>query len=471
MSADQQTAIDPLYFEKLLIKWLFMSTEVRERVLPFLSPAVFNLHEAKELVKKCMQFKEKYGTFPSVQEALMESSSDKVQTLINECVRLDEDNVSHQHALDKVEEFFRGSLLFNSLIEAQMCLKDGDWDKMGIIPDRVREAISFTFNSNVGLDFFSEEMEDRLYESLHDNLNAISTGVKSVDDLIDGGFHEKTTTLFLAQVNLGKTAIMVACAVNAMLHNKNVLYVTLEISENKISHRVLSNVLDADRDSLRLLTRPAFKTMIGTARARVKQKFIIKEYPTKTLSSNGIRNLLKELKVKQNFVPDIIFVDYISLLLPNVVRKEDNSYTEMKRISEELRGVAVEAEVPIVTAEQIGRDGFDSAVIGMANVANSIGTVATADIVIAVTQPEELRNQKRMVWMMTKNRFGFNNTKAIVGVDFAKMRVFDITDGVKEQETQQRIQQDIEQAAPVVTDILRNRKRRELSAVGITFDE
>jgi hypothetical protein len=197
------------------------------------------------------------------------------------------------------------------------------------------------------------------------------------------------------------------------------------MEKRMIGERILANLFDVDINDIPLLTRIKFKEKYNSVRSIVKHNLIIEEFPTKSINANNIRNLLKELVVKKNFIPDICFIDYIGLMTPINLRKDENSYSEQKRVSEEIRGVAYEnSGLSIVSAVQTNRDGAESADIDLTNIADSFGTAATADLIIGITQSEEMRSANKYTWIVLKNRYGFNKIKFKVCIDFPKMKIF-----------------------------------------------
>jgi len=424
-------SIDPIFFEKLLIKFLFHDTDVRERVMPFLSVNIFDNFENKEVAKHILSFQKKFDRFPTFPDLKLIIEQKEVYDRLFEIVNLDVSEYSNEHLLSVIEEFFKKKLAWTVVASVAESLKNDSMDKVSKAPDELREAIAFGFDTEIGLDFFNEM--ERMYNNLHDVDSVVSSGLKTLDKKIKRGFHEKSLTLFLAETNLGKTLIQCSFAVNAVLQNKNVLYITLEMSENKISERLIANLFDVNINDLTMLTKDKFKNKFESVKSKIQQHFIVKEYPTKSINANNIRNLVKELKLKKNFVPDIIFIDYIGIMNPIHTRKDENSYTELKRVSEETRGLAVELECPIVSAIQTNRKGYSSSDIDLTDVADSIGTAATADIIIGVTQSEEFRDSGKFSFIILKNRYGINRQKLVVSVDYNKMRVLDNVDSTKDQ--------------------------------------
>lgn len=228
--------------------------------------------------------------------------------------------------------------------------------------------------------------------------------------------------------NLGKSLIKCSLSTNSLLQNKNVLYISLEMSEEKISERILANLFDINLSDLKMIDKNKFLINLQKYQAQLQSNFYVVAYPPKSVNANRIRTILKELQLKKKFVPDIIFVDYLGLMSPNASNKNANSYSEQKTISEELRAIAVEFGMPIVSAVQTNRGGFGNAELDLTDVADSVGTVATADIIFGVTQTQEMREAGRYTFLLLKNRYGENKKKRYIGVDYPKMRIYDIKD-------------------------------------------
>jgi replicative DNA helicase len=272
---------------------------------------------------------------------------------------------------------------------------------------------------------------DRFYEFLHNNHKILSTGIKELDEKIGGGLHEKTLTLFMAQANLGKTLVKCAIAANLILQNKNVLYITLEMSEEMIAQRIYQNIFDVDLESLSVLSKDKLFLKVNSIKEKVKNSLYIKEYPTKGATVNTIKNLLKELEIKKKFIPDCVIIDYLGIMAPLYLLKSDNTYTEGKRVSEEVRGLAVEKQVAVLSSLQANRDAFDEVITSMDAMADSIGPAATADIIIALSQTDEMRTSARFMGYILKNRFGLNKQKIPFEVDYMKMKVKGVADDSK----------------------------------------
>jgi replicative DNA helicase len=424
--------MDPIFFEKLLIKFLFINEMVRERVLPFLKPEIFDDKKNLTIVKDIIEFNYRFEKFPTVPELKIDMKDEGAFNQLLELMDVDVSEYSTEFLLEEIEEFFRKKLINNVNTEVAMALINDKMEDIKQFPDKLRESIAFSFNTKIGLDILDEE--EMLYNSLRERDYVLSSGLRDLDKVIEGGFHEKSLSLFMAETNMGKSLIMGSLAVNSLLMNKNVLYITCEMSEKKISERVMANMFDVNMEDLKMLTRDKFHEKFEKVRKKIDHKFIVKEFPTKSINANHIRNVLKELETKKKFKPDIVYIDYIGIMLPIFKSKSDNTYNEVKRISEEVRGLAVETGFPIVSAVQANRSGFGAAEMSLTNMSDSIGPAATADVIIAVTQTEEFRKAGKYSWQLSKNRYGLNKKKLTVNVDYYKMRVYDtdeseITDG------------------------------------------
>jgi len=419
--------MEPVFFEKILIKLMFTEDKVRDRVMPFLVPDIFDDHKNIQIIKDVIQFNKRFEKFPSVAEMKLDMKNEEAFNQLFEIMDMDVSEYKSEFLEGEIEDFFRKKLISNVNVDVAMSLNNDKMEELKQSPDKLREAIAFSFDTKVGLDFMDEE--DRLYNYLHNRDKYIPSPIQALNKCIDGGFHEKSLTLFMAETNMGKSLIMASLAVDSMLRNKNVLYITCEMSEDKISERVMSNLFDVNLHDLRLLPKNTFHEKFIKIRKEAQKKIIIKEYPPRAINANHIRNLVKDLEVRKKFKPDIIYVDYLGILLPIFKNKQDNTYLEVKRISEEIRALAVEMAIPFVSAVQTNRKGFGDAEIDLTDISDSIGTAATADVIIGVTQSKEFKEQGKYQWIMLKNRYGINKFGFPVNVDYDKMRITDDEDG------------------------------------------
>lgn len=420
----QEEIITPLYFEKLLIKFIFNNVDVREKIIPFLDSEIFDGFETKDLVKVIIKFIDEYSKFPTVPELKFKISNKETYDCLLECLEIDISEYNETFILEQIEEFFKRKMISNELVNANIKVRQDSVDSLNDVPDRIREKLSFSFDVDVGLDVFSDKGKESFFEHLHSKDKTFSTGISYIDRVIDGGYHEKTLNLFLGSPGSGKTKNLCSQAVNFLLQNNKVLYLTLEMSENKINERMMANLLDVEIGNLKKLSKDDYSRKFDKICKILKNKLIIKEFPAKSLNANRIRNLLKELKTKKNFVPDIIIVDYLGLMIPNNLKLTANSYETLKIVSEELRGIAQEFGPPILSAIQTNRDGIGASVIDLTDVADSIGITATADLIIGITQSDEHKEAGKYCLLILKNRYGINGLNFNVCEDVLKMRVF-----------------------------------------------
>jgi archaellum biogenesis ATPase FlaH len=415
--------IDPIEFESILVKLLFQNTEVRDKVVPILRVDLFDDFDCKELVKHILYFENKFQKFPTVSDLKLKLTDREVFDSLTEILNKDVSEYSQEVLKIEIENFFKKKLLYSFITDIATGLKEEDLSKLKNTPEQLREAMAFTLDDRVGLDFFEDG--ERLWTYFNTDDFTVSSGLKVLDYWLDGGFHEKSLSLILCQVNGGKTAIKTAIASNCIMNNKKVLYVTLEMAEEKISERVMFNVFNLNRAELRKLNKEQFLDKFNQSKKTFNTKFIIREFPTKSANTNYIRNLLKELRVKKKFIPDIIFVDYLAILCPNAMGKSDNSYSEQKRIAQELRALSMEMSIPVISSIQVNRDGFGKLDIDMDDISDSIGVAFDSDVVIAATQNDDLRTNGKYMFNIVKNRYGLNKIKFPVNIDFYKMRIWD----------------------------------------------
>lgn len=420
MSDDNQELL-----ENIIIKFLYTNIEVRERVYPYLKFSLFDLVENVEIIKFVKKFMMKYDKFPSLKETKLKISDPDLFDHLKYVMKIDVSDYSDEVILGEIEEYIREKAMMDVCFKVAEKITNGESDNIKGSPDEMREAMAFSFDKQVGLDIFDKDCEDGIYNHFHNKEYVVSTGLETFDEIIEGGFHEKSLSLFMAETNMGKSLIMGALATNNLLQDKNVLYVTCEMSEHKIGERIIANVFDIETKELKRMSKDKFSDCFAKARERFKGKFIVKEYPTGFASVNHIRNLVKELYLKKKFKPDIIYIDYIGIMAATFRSKSDNTYNIQKRITEEVRGLAVELGIPIISAIQTNRGGFGVDELDLSNVSDSVGTAFTADIMIGVTQPDELRAVGKYRWTLIKNRYGINKVGVTIKVNYGKMRLTD----------------------------------------------
>ena len=339
--------------------------------------------------------------------------------------------------LEQSETFCQDKAIYNAVVDAIAILEGNDKKthlSKGAIPTVLSDALAVSFDPHIGHDFI-EDAENR-FDFYHRIEEKLEFDLEMFNKITKGGLPKKTLNICLAGTGVGKSLFMCHQAAAALSVNKNVLYVTLEMAEERIAERIDANLLDIPISQLEEIPRDMYKKKIDKLKGKTKGKIIIKEYPTASASAMHFKNLLGELKLKRNFSPDIIFIDYLNICTSSRIRAgaNVNSYTYIKSIAEELRGLAVEYDVPIVSATQTTRTGFTSTDIGLEDTSESFGLPATADFMFALISSEEMEELNQMLVKQLKNRYNDPTSyrKFIVGVDRSKMRLYDVEQKAQE---------------------------------------
>ena len=298
----------------------------------------------------------------------------------------------------------------------------------GSIPKILSDALAVSFDTHIGHDFLEDA--DTRFEFYHLKEKRVPFDLDYFNDITKGGLPLKTLNIALAGTGVGKSLFMCHCAAANLVNNLNVLYITMEMSEEKIAERIDANLLNEPIDMLSMLPKEAYDKKVERVKSKTKGKLIIKEYPTASAGAGHFRHLINELKIKKSFVPDIIYIDYLNICVSSRLKHGSNvnSYTYIKSIAEELRGLAVEFNVPIVSATQTTRSGFTNTDVGLEDTSESFGLPATADFMFALITSEELEDLGQILVKQLKNRYNDPsvNRKFVVGVDRKKMRLYNV---------------------------------------------
>lgn len=420
--------------EKTIFSNLTYNEEYARKVVPFLKSEYFSDNSDKIVFDLIHTFIQKYNNLPT-KEALLVDLSNKenlnqdtyvscketINTLIKEKPDLN-------WLVERTEKFCQEKSIYNAIMESIHILDDKTGKKTkGSIPELLSNALAISFDSHIGHDYI-EDAEKR-FEYYHRKLDRIPFDIEYFNKITGGGLPKKTLSVFLAGVNVGKTQLMCHMAGANLREGKNVLYITMEMSEEEISKRIDANLLDISMDELMVIPKESFEKKIHKLKNKSNGKLIVKEYPTSQAGSSNFRYLLNELKIKKKFTPDIVYIDYINICCSSRLRRgTSNSYEYIKAIAEELRGLAVETNLPIVTATQLNRAGFKSSDVDMTDTAESFGLPATADFMAALISTEELEDLGQIIVKQLKNRLGNKNTnkRFVIGVDREKMRFYDV---------------------------------------------
>jgi len=336
---------------------------------------------------------------------------------------------NHDWLLDETEKFCQDRAVYNAVRDSLEILDGRDSTKSkGSIPSLLSDALGVSFDPHVGHDYI-DSYSDR-YDFYHHVEKRIPFDIDYLNLITGGGLPPKTLNIILAGTNVGKSLVKCHMAAACLRQNFNVLYITLEMAEERIAERIDANMMDVPMDEVRTMPRNIYERRMQRIKDTVKGKLIIKEYPTASANAAHFRSLLNDLKMKRNFKPDIIFIDYLNICASSRIKAGSNvnSYSYIKSIAEELRGLAVEFNVPIVSGTQTTRSGSTNTDPGMEDTSESFGLPATADFMIALIAPEELQQMNQMMIKQLKSRYDdvSKNKRFVIGVDRSRMKLYNV---------------------------------------------
>jgi len=424
--------------EQTILKNLIYNEEYLRKVLPFIKEEYFTDRSDRTIFNEISKFTETYNSTPTIEAIelavkerrnLTDDEVEKCETYLQEIEGAKQEQSKIEWLVDKTEKFCQEKAIYNAVLGSISILdgKDKTQDK-GSIPKILSDALAISFDSSVGHDYL--ENSDERYEFYHRKEERIPFDLEFFNKITKGGLPAKTLNIALAGTGVGKSLFMCHVAAGCMTQGKNVLYITMEMAEERIAERIDANLLNVTVDDLVNLPKDMYDKKIAKLREKTVGKLIIKEYPTASASSTHFRTLLNELNLKKSFVPDIIFIDYLNICCSARIKAgaNVNSYTYVKAIAEELRGLAVEFGVPIVSATQTTRSGFSSSDPGLEDTSESFGLPATADLMFALISSEELEEMGQIMVKQLKNRYSDPTSykRFTVGIDRAKMRLYDI---------------------------------------------
>jgi replicative DNA helicase len=424
--------------EQTILKNLIYNEEFVRKVLPFLKPEYFTDSTDKKLFGVISEFVQEYNVPPSVEAVgitikekrnLTTEEVERCEQSLEEIRATSAEKSEIQWLVDKTEQFCQEKAVYNSVLAAISILdgKDKTQDK-GSIPKLLSDALAVSFDSSVGHDYL-ENSDDR-FAFYHRHEERLPFDLEFFNKITKGGLPTKTLNIALAGTGVGKSLFMCHVAAGALVQGKNVLYITMEMAEEKIAERIDANLLNVTVDDLSSMPKDTFDRKIARLREKTTGKLIVKEYPTASASVTHFRTLLNELNLKKGFKPDIIFVDYLNICCSSRLKAgaNVNSYTYVKAIAEELRGLAVEFGLPVVSATQTTRSGYTSSDPGLEDTSESFGLPATADLMFALISSEELEEMGQIMVKQLKNRYNDPTyyKRFTLGIDRAKMRLYDI---------------------------------------------
>jgi len=420
--------------ETTILRNLIYNEEYSRKVIPFIKPEYFEQRTENVIFEEITQFIVKYGSSITIEALnievenrtdLTESEIAQVRDINNS---LNDFPVDDQWLIDTTEKWCRDRAIYLALMES-IALADGQDDKKGrdAIPSILSDALSVSFDNHIGHDYL-QDYEDR-YESYHRKEDKIPFDLEFFDKITKGGLPNKTLNIALAGTGVGKSLFMCHIASSVLLQGKNVLYITLEMAEEKIAERIDANLLNVNIQNITDLPRKTFENKVTKLSKKTQGTLIIKEYPTASAHSGHFKALLNELSLKKSFKPDIIFIDYLNICASSRYRAGSNvnSYSYIKAIAEELRGLAVESNLPIVSATQTTRSGFANSDVDLTDTSESFGLPATADLMFALISTEELEELNQIMVKQLKNRYNDPTIfkRFVIGIDRAKMRLYD----------------------------------------------
>jgi len=422
--------------ERVILENLLSNEIYTRKVVPFLKEEYFQIKEERILYKLISEFILKYNKLPTKDIVCVDLTNDKsVSQMEHDTIvdMVEELNVTNKQdeewLLDETEKFCKDKSIYNAILESIHIIDGKSNSKTKeALPSILSDALAVCFDTNIGHDYIKDA--EKRYEFYHTLEKKIPFDLEFFNSITNGGVPSKTLNIVMAGTGVGKSLFLCHQAANCLLQNKNVLYITCEMAEERIAERIDANLMDITMDELKQLPKTMYAKQLFNSTKGVTGKLIIKEYPTATAHVNHFRHLVSELKLKKKFIPDIIFVDYLNICASSRMKQGGsvNSYTYIKSIAEELRGLAVELGVPVFSATQVNRDGFNNTDFGLENTSESFGLPATADFMFALITTEELDKRNQVMVKQLKNRYNdvATNRKFVVGINRAKMKLYNL---------------------------------------------
>ena len=422
--------------EQVILRNILTDDEYTRKVLPFIKPEYFE-GIYRILFRETAKFVTKYNKLPTAEAFKIElDASDRLNgenytvamDLIPQLFAVEE--TDSEWLIQNTEKWCQDRAIYNAVMES-ISIIDGKHETLtkGALPDLLSKALGVAFDTNVGHDYI-DNVEDR-WDFYNKQEERIPFDLEHFNTITKGGVPNKTLNIALAGTGVGKSLFMCHVASSALTDGKNVLYITMEMAEERIAERIDANLLNVPIDQLETMPKTLFTEKVKQLSSKTSGKLIIKEYPTGSAHAGHFRALLNELKLKRQFEPDIIFIDYLNICASSRMKGMGgaiNSYNYIKAIAEELRGLAVEFDVPIFSATQTTRSGYSNSDVGLEDTSESFGLPATADLMFALISTEELQQLGQIMVKQLKNRYNdpTQNKRFVVGVDRSKMRLFDV---------------------------------------------
>ena len=421
--------------ERTTLSNLIHNEDYCRKVIPFIKPIYFANRDERIVFEEIEKFLEKYNALPTKEtltigvDSRKDLTDEEYKKIVELIGSLEKTEVDLQWLHDETEKFCKDKAIYNAVLDGIKIIDGKDKNRTPeAIPTILSDALAVSFDLTVGHDYVDDGLNR--YEFYHKKEDKIKFDLDYFNKITKGGLPQKTLNIALAGTGVGKSLFMCHVASSVLMQGKNVLYITLEMAEERIAERIDANLMNITIDDLHTLPKKMFENYLNKIQKKTNGKLIIKEYPTASAHVGNFRSLIKELALKRSFRPDIIFIDYLNICASSRFKGNANvgSYFYIKAIAEELRGLAVETNVPIVSATQTTRSGFVSSDIGLEDTSESFGLPATADLMFALISTEELEDLNQICVKQLKNRYNdpTMNKRFILGVDRAKMRLYDV---------------------------------------------
>ena len=427
--------------QKIILKTLINDEEYCRKALPHIKAEYFE-DEYKPVYELILSFLQKYNKLPNSSALDVEfqksnyinkSNRNEIHNLIVDLKNYEE--VEREWLLNSTEEWCKQRAVYLAIIKS-IGIIDGKDKQLtdGAIPGILSKALQVSFDTNVGHDYF--ENSNNRYDFYHLQEDKIPFDIALLNTITKGGVSNKTLNIILAGTGVGKSLAMCHFASANLSAGQNVLYITLEMAEERIAERIDANLFDVPIDQLETLPRELFDSKVNTLKGKTRGKLIVKEYPTATAHVGHFRALLDELKLKKDFVPDVVYIDYLNIMSSSRVKGlggSINTYSLIKAIAEELRGLAVENNIPVWSATQVTRTGFGNTDVELTDTSESFGLPATADLMFALISTDQLEGMNQLMVKQLKNRYNdpTQNKRFVVGIDRSKMRLYDVEDSAQ----------------------------------------
>ena len=434
--------MEKMRIEQTILKNLIQSEPFTRKVVPFLKADYFTDSSERLVFNEIYSYFEKYLKSPTLEALLinLENNTTDSENVIlgakESLGSMPDEETPMDWLVDETEQWCKDRAIYIAVMDSIEVIDKKSQRSTGEIPELLKDALAVSFDQHIGHDVL-EDAEKR-FEFYTTEEEKLPFDLEYFNKITKGGLPNKTLNICLAGTGVGKSLFMCHMAASALMMNKSVLYITLEMSEERIAERIDANIMNIPMKDLPELSKKEYGKKIGRLKAKTQGKLIVKEYPTASAHAGHFRHLLQELEIKKDFRPDIIFIDYLNICASQRIRPGAgaNSYTLVKSIAEELRGLAVEFDVPVMSATQTTRSGFGSTDIGLEDTSESFGLPATADLMFALITSEELEELDQLVVKQLKNRYNDPTIfkRFVIGIDRSRMKLYDV-----EQEAQEEL--------------------------------